>query len=237
MPHGGELVGPASVAACLDDLHADRIGHGVRAAEDPALVKRLAAEAVTCEVCPSSNVALGVAPAPAQVPLPPLFEAGVPVALGADDPLLFGPRLTAQYEIARHAHGFTDAELADLARMSVASSAAPEPVRARLLAGIDAWLAGYRTGLGPFWQNGPWCWPAPPLASRGGPRPTTSLWQPCRLVRVVVATTSFAGADPAAAGDIASREQRRHRLALHAHGVDPAITGEPPEERAAAGPE
>jgi adenosine deaminase len=129
------------VAACLDDLHADRIGHGVRAAEDPALVKRLAAEAVTCEVCPSSNVALGVAAAPAQVPLRTLMEAGVPVALGADDPLLFGPRLTAQYEIARYVHGFTDAELAVLARMSVASSAAPEPVRARLAAGIDAWLA------------------------------------------------------------------------------------------------
>jgi adenosine deaminase len=141
VPHGGELVGPASVAACLDDLHADRIGHGVRAAEDPALVKRLAAEAVTCEVCPSSNVALGVAAAPAQVPLRTLMEAGVPVALGADDPLLFGPRLTAQYEIARYVHGFTDAELAVLARMSVASSAAPEPVRARLAAGIDAWLA------------------------------------------------------------------------------------------------
>ena len=65
----------------------------------------------------------------------------MPVALGADDPLLFGPRLTAQYEIARDVHGFTDAELADLARMSVLGSAAPEPLRARLLAGIDAWLA------------------------------------------------------------------------------------------------
>jgi adenosine deaminase len=141
VPHGGELVGPASVTACLDDLHADRIGHGIRAAEDPAVVKRLAAEGITCEVCPSSNVALGVAPAPARVPLRRLFEAGVPVALGADDPLLFGPRLTAQYEIARSAHGFTDAELADLARMSVASSAAPPPLRARLLTGIDEWLA------------------------------------------------------------------------------------------------
>ena len=98
VPHGGELVGPASVAACLDDLHADRIGHGIRAAEDPALVKRLAAEGVTCEVCPSSNVALGIVAGPSQVPLRPLFEAGVPVALGADDPLLFGPRLAAQYE-------------------------------------------------------------------------------------------------------------------------------------------
>jgi adenosine deaminase len=141
VPHGGELAGPASVTACLDDLHADRIGHGIRAAEDPAVVKRLAAEGVTCEVCPSSNVALGVAPGPAEVPLRPLVEAGVPVALGADDPLLFGPRLAAQYEIARHAQGFSDAELADLARMSVLSSAAPDPRRARLLAGIDDWLA------------------------------------------------------------------------------------------------
>jgi adenosine deaminase len=142
VPHGGELVGPASVAACLDDLHADRIGHGIRAAEDPALVKRLAAEGVTCEVCPSSNVALGIVARPSQVPLRPLVEAGVPVALGADDPLLFGPRLAAQYEIARDAHGFTDAELADLARASVLGSAAPAALRGELLAGIDAWLAG-----------------------------------------------------------------------------------------------
>jgi adenosine deaminase len=141
VPHGGELAGPASVLACLDDLHADRIGHGVRAAEDLTVVKRLAAEEVTCEVCPSSNIALGVAAAQSQIPLRLLFEAGVPVALGADDPLLFGPRLTAQYETARHAHGFSDAELADLARTSVLRSAAPGPVRARLLAGIDDWLA------------------------------------------------------------------------------------------------
>src|SRR5215831_16710319 len=142
VPHGGELAGPASVEACLDELHADRIGHGIRATEDPAVVKRLAAEGITCEVCPSSNVALGIVAGPSQVPLRRLFEAGVPVALGADDPLLFGPRLAAQYEIARHAHGFTDAELADLARASVLASVAPAARRSELLAGIDAWLAG-----------------------------------------------------------------------------------------------
>ncbi len=65
----------------------------------------------------------------------------MPVALGADDPLLFGPRLAAQYEIARHAHGFTDAELADLARASVLGSVAPAARRAELLSGIDDWLA------------------------------------------------------------------------------------------------
>ncbi|MFF5101989.1 adenosine deaminase [Streptomyces sp. NPDC000134] len=139
-PHGGELAGPASVRDCLDDLAADRIGHGVRAAEDPRLLKRLADRQITCEVCPASNVALGVYEKPEDVPLRRLFEAGVPMALGADDPLLFGSRLAAQYEIARRYHGFTDAELAEVARQSVRGSAAPEDTRDKLLSGIDAWL-------------------------------------------------------------------------------------------------
>jgi adenosine deaminase len=138
-PHGGELSGPASVAACLDELHAHRLGHGVRAVEDPVLLKQLAAAGVACEVCPASNVALGVAADSRDVPLRGLIEAGVLVALGADDPLLFGSRLTAQYEIARHAHGFTDPELAGLARMSVAASAAPGSVRSELLRKIKVW--------------------------------------------------------------------------------------------------
>jgi adenosine deaminase len=141
VPHGGELVGPASVRACLDLLHADRIGHGVSAAADPDLLSRLAAGQVTLEVCPTSNVALGVAATPRDVPLRQLVGAGIPVALGADDPLLFGPRLAAQYELARHAHGMTDQELAELARVSVRGSAAPDEVQKRLLADIDAWLA------------------------------------------------------------------------------------------------
>ena len=148
VPHGGELVGPASIVACLDDLHADRIGHGVAAARDPALMARLAASGTTLEVCPSSNVALGVAATPADVPLARLYQAGVPISLGADDPLLFGPRLTAQYEIARHTHHMTDEQLAALARMSVAGSAAPDHLRAELLAAIDAWLTGGDGGVG-----------------------------------------------------------------------------------------
>ncbi|MGP3981856.1 adenosine deaminase [Streptomyces sp. KR80] len=141
-PHGGELAGPSSVRDCLDDLAAGRIGHGVRAAEDPRLLRMLADRGVTCEVCPTSNVALGVYEKPEDVPLRTLFEAGVPMALGADDPLLFGSRLVAQYEIARDAHAFADPELAELARQSVRASRAPADVRERLLGGIDAWLAG-----------------------------------------------------------------------------------------------
>ncbi|MFF0967612.1 adenosine deaminase [Streptomyces sp. NPDC003703] len=140
-PHGGELAGPASVRDCLDDLHAHRVGHGVRAADDPRLLRRLAERGVTCEVCPASNVALGVYEKPADVPLRTLYDAGVPMALGADDPLLFGSRLAAQYDFARRHHGFTDAQLAELARQSIRASAAPQDVRAKLLSGVDDWLA------------------------------------------------------------------------------------------------
>jgi len=140
-PHAGELLGAASVSAALDRLHANRIGHGVRSVEDPEVVKRLAATGITLEVCPSSNVSLGVAPDAAAVPVRALFEAGVPVALGADDRLLFGRRLVTQYQIARDVHDFTPPELAELARMSVLGSVAPASVRTRLLAAIDTWLA------------------------------------------------------------------------------------------------
>ncbi|MCW2862753.1 MAG: adenosine deaminase [Actinoallomurus sp.] len=139
-PHGGELLGPASVRACLDALGADRIGHGVRAADDPALLDTLAARGVTLEVCPASNVGLGVFATPEDVPLRRIFEAGVPIALGADDPLLFGSRLARQYELARDVHGFTDAELAELARTSIRGSSAPADLQKRLLGDVDAWL-------------------------------------------------------------------------------------------------
>jgi adenosine deaminase len=140
-PHGGELRGAASVAGVLDALNPDRIGHGVRCVEDPRVLERVVASGVTLEVCPVSNVALGVYDALEEVPVPELLAAGVPLALGADDPLLFGSRLAGQYAVLRAAQGLGDAELAELARMSVRGSCAPDDVRHRLLDGIDAWLA------------------------------------------------------------------------------------------------
>ncbi|GAA1993853.1 adenosine deaminase [Nocardiopsis rhodophaea] len=140
-PHGGELAGARSVRECLDELAADRIGHGVRAVEDPYLVERIATQEVTLEVCPTSNDALGVFEEIEHVPLRWLFDAGAPIALGADDPLLFGPRLAEQYEIARTVFGFSDPELAELARMSIRGSAAPDALKKELLDGVDAWLA------------------------------------------------------------------------------------------------
>jgi adenosine deaminase len=140
-PHAGELLGADHVAATLDALVPQRIGHGVRSVEDPAVVQRIADSGVALEVCPASNVALGVYEAAGDVPLRTLYDAGVTIALSADDPLLFGARLTEQYEIARRFHGFDDEQLAELARMSVRASYAPADHKLTVLAEIDAWLA------------------------------------------------------------------------------------------------
>jgi adenosine deaminase len=148
LPHAGELAGSANVETALDLLGADRIGHGVRAVEDPRLLERLAAAGTTLEVCPASNVSLGVWPTLADVPLDVLHAAGVPIALGADDPLLFGSRLAAQYAVAREAHGVSDAALAELARQSIRGSRAPSDVRTELLAGVDDWLAAEEDAVG-----------------------------------------------------------------------------------------
>ena len=141
VPHGGELLGADAVAETIEALLPDRIGHGVQSAGDPAVLERIAASGTTLEVCPGSNVALGVYDDDTQVPLRTLVGAGVQVALGADDPLLFGSRLAAQYESARTVHDFSDEELADLARGSIRGSRAPEAVKAGLLAEVEDWLA------------------------------------------------------------------------------------------------
>lgn len=141
VPHGGELRGPGHLAEVVEHLRPARIGHGVRASEDPELLARMVDAGIAFEVCPASNVHLGVYPTPAEVPLRTLMDAGAQIALGADDPLLFLSRLGDQYETARHTHGLSDAELASLARASVEASFAADADKSRWSAEIDAWLA------------------------------------------------------------------------------------------------
>ncbi|HEY6795001.1 MAG TPA: adenosine deaminase [Kineosporiaceae bacterium] len=141
VPHSGELLGADHVATTVDTLHPHRLGHGVRAVERPDVLHRIVDAGIALEVCPASNVALGVYPTMEQVPLRTLVDAGARIALGADDPLLFGPRLALQYQSAREVHGFTDAALAALGRASIEASLAPDVVKRRLLADVDAWLA------------------------------------------------------------------------------------------------
>jgi adenosine deaminase len=141
VPHGGELRGPDHVRQCLDRLGAHRLGHGVRSVEDPELLDRVVQDGVALEVCPVSNVSLGVYSDLTSVPLPQLLAAGATVALGADDPLLFGSRLAGQYATMRAAHDLDDVTLARLAAMSFEASQAPSDVLAAAKRDIAAWLA------------------------------------------------------------------------------------------------
>jgi adenosine deaminase len=140
LPHAGELVGPDNVRVAVEELGADRLGHGVQAAQDPALLEDIVRRGVALEVCPTSNVSLGVFSDLTSVPVPTLLESGATVALGADDPLLFGSRLHGQYAAVRAAHDLDDATLARLARMSVEASSAPDWLKAEVTREIEDWL-------------------------------------------------------------------------------------------------
>jgi adenosine deaminase len=140
-PHGGELLGAESVRTVIDSLGAQRLGHGVRASEDPALLAEIAERGITLEVCPVSNVSLGVYSDLSSVPLPDLLEAGVNIALGSDDPLLFGARLASQYATMRAAHDLSDDQLAALAKSSIRGSTAGDSDKQRWFAAVDHWLA------------------------------------------------------------------------------------------------
>lgn len=100
VPHAGEVAGPASVRGALDALHADRIRHGIRAIEDPGLVREIAARGVVLDVCPISNVRTGAVPDLTAHPLPELVAAGVSCSVSTDDPAMFGTDLTADYAAA-----------------------------------------------------------------------------------------------------------------------------------------
>jgi adenosine deaminase len=139
-PHAGEHGGPDSVRGALDALGARRIQHGVRSAEDPELLRRLADSDVCLDVCPTSNVQLRVVESLAEHPLPTLLAAGVQVSLNADDPLFFGSGVLAEYELARHSFGLDDVALARIAACSIRASGAPPALKTKALADIDAWL-------------------------------------------------------------------------------------------------
>ena len=140
-PHAGELAGPDSILAALDVLGADRLQHGVRAVEDPALVERLAASDVCLDVCPTSNIMLQVAASYGEHPLTQLLDAGVKCSINADDSLLFGPGLLEEYELCRSEFGFDDERMATIARASIEASGAPTESIASGLEGVDEWLA------------------------------------------------------------------------------------------------
>lgn len=135
--HAGEVCGPFSVADALDIVRPSRIGHGVRAIEDPALVARLAELDVVLEVCPGSNIALKVYPDFDSHPLPQLMAAGVRVCLNSDDPPFFGTSLGREYEIAANVMGFSENEINDMTRTAIEAAFVDDATRGRLLARLD----------------------------------------------------------------------------------------------------
>jgi adenosine deaminase len=139
-PHAGELESGQFVRDSLDLLDADRIQHGVRAAEVEGLVERLAERGTCLDMCPTSNVMLSVVPSLTDHPLGTYLDAGVRCSVNADDPLLFGPGLLDEYELCRRDLGFDDERMAHIARCSIEASGAPDDVKARSLTAIDAWL-------------------------------------------------------------------------------------------------
>jgi adenosine deaminase len=130
--HAGEWVGAASVRGALE-LPVTRISHGVRAIEDPALVQELARRQITLEVCPTSNVVLGVFPSYEEHPFPVLRAAGIPLTLGSDDPPYFGASVGGEYAVAREHFGLDDAELLAITRTAVEASFAEPELRSKLL--------------------------------------------------------------------------------------------------------
>lgn len=142
--HAGEIAGADSVRAALDHLKPTRIGHGVRAIEDQALVARIAAEGVVLEVCPGSNVAVGVFPDFTAHPFRRLLDAGCRVTLSSDDPPYFDTSLGREYERGASAFGLDEGQMLGLTRTAIEAAFVDRKTRAALLARVDAAKPGRR---------------------------------------------------------------------------------------------
>ena len=133
--HAGEWAGPESVRGALElPGPVGRLGHGVRAIEDPGLVRELADRGTVLEVCPTSNVVLGAYPSYAEHPFPRLRDAGVRVTLGSDDPPYWQATIGGEYAVARAEWGLGDAELLEITRTALTAAFVPEALRTALLA-------------------------------------------------------------------------------------------------------
>ncbi|TYB80499.1 adenosine deaminase [Maritimibacter fusiformis] len=130
--HAGEWRGPQEIRDTLTHLKVARIGHGVRAIEDAALVEHLAETGVVLEVCPGSNVALGVYRDFASHPIARLREAGVKVTISTDDPPFFHTTMTREYEELARAFGWDEGDFSDLNKVALNAAFCDENTRARI---------------------------------------------------------------------------------------------------------
>ena len=141
VPHAGETTGPQTVWDALRDLGAERIGHGISAAEDPELLAYLAEHRIALEVCPTSNVRTRAVARLEEHPLRRLVDAGVLVSINSDDPPMFGTTLNDEYAVAAALLDVGPEGVAALARDGVTASFLEPGEKARISAEIDAWSA------------------------------------------------------------------------------------------------
>jgi adenosine deaminase len=132
VPHAGEVEGPESVWSAIRALHAERLGHGVRSIEDPALVDYLRERQIPLEVCPTSNLCLGVYPAYEQHPIRRLWEQGLYVTVNSDDPPMFNTDLVREYQVLADRLDFAVAELEQLSLNALRASFLPAAQKAEL---------------------------------------------------------------------------------------------------------
>jgi adenosine deaminase len=136
--HAGEHDGADSVRQAMALPGITRLSHGVRAIEDPELVKEIADRGLILEACPTSNVATKVFSGYESHPLRALHEAGVKLTLGSDDPPYFGATIGGEYAVARERFGFEEGELETITRTAVQGSFADDAVKRALLNRITA---------------------------------------------------------------------------------------------------
>jgi adenosine deaminase len=135
--HAGEWAGAHSVRAALE-LPVTRIGHGVRAIEDPALVQELAEREVVLECCPTSNVVLNAFPSYEEHPLPRLRAAGVKVTLGSDDPPYFGASIGGEYAVCSEHFGYDEQALREITRTAIEAAFCEETLKNHLIRQLEA---------------------------------------------------------------------------------------------------
>ncbi len=141
VPHAGETTGPQTIWDALRDLGAERIGHGIAAAQDPELMAHLAEHQIALEVCPTSNLRTRAVATIDEHPLARLVEAGVPVTINSDDPPMFGTTLEEEYAVAARLLTLDRAGVADLSKAAVTASFLPAADKQQLLTEIDSYTA------------------------------------------------------------------------------------------------
>ncbi len=130
--HAGEILGPESIWRALDLFDVSRIGHGVRAIEDEKLIAEIRERDITLEVCPTSNVAIGLYPSIAEHPLGKLADAGLKITLNSDDPAFFDTDPAEEYKRSAEAHGFSAADLLGFTRHAIDAAFCDEETKTRL---------------------------------------------------------------------------------------------------------